>query len=68
MIFMFGIGLGLGMFIPWVIGEGNMDKMGVGLCMASGFAMILGVMMKKEVIPFAILGYVAWAFFMNSDI
>ena len=25
--------------------------------------MILSVMMKKEVIPFVILGYAAWAFF-----
>ena len=30
---------------------------------AIGFAMILSVMMKKEVIPFVILGYAAWAFF-----
>ena len=30
---------------------------------AIGFAMILSVMMKKEVIPFVILGYAAYAFF-----
>ena len=30
---------------------------------AIGFAMILSVMMKKEVIPFVILGYAAFAFF-----
>ena len=30
---------------------------------AIGFAMILSVMMKKEVVPFVILGYACWAFF-----